>query len=433
MEVWVFGLLIWWLRLYLRGRVDLTPAFIKARPALLLLLVWLLFLLLQIVGLPAVWVEAVSPGAGELFGLVGLGRFTLSLDPFAASAFLLKSLAYSGVFALSLLLLRRSRRIRLMVMVLVLSGVVQAVYGGLMVLSGLEWGFLFEKEYYRGLATGTFINRNHLAGYLEMSLAAGIGLLVADLGEGGALNWRQRLRNTVQWLLSPKMRLRIYLAVMVIGLVLTHSRMGNTAFFSSLIITGVLWSLLSRKRPKRGVLILLASLLIIDIYIVGAWFGVDKVVERLENTSAASETRDEVVRHGLDYLRDYPMVGSGAGSFYAVFPGYREGDVKGYYNFAHNDYLQFGVETGGFGLGLMGLVLLWSAFSALRAVATRSYPLQRGLGFTAFMGILALMIPSTVDFNLQIPAHAAMFMLILAFAWIGVGYRRPEGLGWPPD
>ena len=48
----------------------------------------------------------------------------------------------------------------------------------------------------------------------------------------------------------------------------------------------------------------------------------------------------------------------------------------------------------------------------------RRDPLMRGLSFAAIMGILTLMIHSAADFNLQIPANALTFMLILAFAWI---------------
>ncbi len=84
-----------------------------------------------------------------------------------------------------------------------------------MTLSGVEYGFFMEKEHYRGVATGTFVNRNHLAGYLEMALALGIGLLMADLGGKKALNWRQRLRGFAESLLSSKIRLRVFLAVMV--------------------------------------------------------------------------------------------------------------------------------------------------------------------------------------------------------------------------
>jgi len=51
---------------------------------------------------------------------------------------------------------------------LLLSGTFQAVFGTL--------GAISEGT----SASGTFINRNHLAGYLEMTLAVGIGLLIAD-------------------------------------------------------------------------------------------------------------------------------------------------------------------------------------------------------------------------------------------------------------
>jgi hypothetical protein len=39
-------------------------------------------------------------------------------------------------------------------------------------------------------------------------------------------------------------------------------------------------------------------------------------------------------------------------------------------------------------------------------------------GFAASMAITALLIHSTVDFNLHIPANAATFMVVLALGWI---------------
>ncbi len=431
MEVWVLGLGIWWLLLYLRHKVSVTPAFLKAKPIFLLFGFWLLLLLFQITPLPDGVLALVSPKSIGLHGLIysqdgDSAAKTISVDPYATTGFLLKSLAYLLIFALALLLLRRTAYIRLMITILVLSGVFQAVYGSLMVLSGVEYGFLFEKTDYRGVATGTFINRNHLAGYLEMCLAAGLGILIANPGEGAASSWRGRFRNTVQWIMSTKMSLRIFLAIMVIGLVLTHSRMGNTAFFFSLLVTAGLWFLLAGRRPKRSALILLVTILIVDIYIVGAWFGIDKVVERLEGTTASSETRDEVIQYGLVYFNDFPILGSGAGSFYTVFPGYRKEDVSGFYDFAHNDYLQIAVETGAAGLCLLGLIALFSLWAALMAIYRRHDPVMRGLGFAGFMGILAILIHSIVDFNLQIPANAALFTLLLAFAWIGLGHSRRQ-------
>jgi putative inorganic carbon (HCO3(-)) transporter len=40
--------------------------------------------------------------------------------------------------------------------------------------------------------------------------------------------------------------------------------------------------------------------------------------------------------------------------------------------------------------------------------------------------MLALLIHSSVDFNLQIPANAAMFMVLMALAWVSRYLPRPQ-------
>ena len=144
------------------------------------------------------------------------------------------SFAYLLVFFLTLVLMTNRRRLKFLAYTLVCSGLFQAVYGALMTLSNIEYGFFIKKEAYIGVATGTFINRNHLAGYLEMTLALGIGLLIASLDANSAATFKKKALNFLRLLLSAKARLRASLIIMVIALVLTHSRMGNTAFFASL-------------------------------------------------------------------------------------------------------------------------------------------------------------------------------------------------------
>ena len=106
-----------------------------------------------------------------------------------------------------------------------------------------------------------------------------------------------------------------------------------------------------------------------------------------------------------------------------MFPKYRKQDVGGYYNHAHNDYLEFATETGLVGLSLLGLAVVSSFIIAIIAQYRRRDPLMRGLSFAAIMGICAIMIHSTVDFNLQIPANAITFMLLLSMAWIAFGLK----------
>ncbi len=420
MEIGIFILTLVWLWQYLRSQVTLSPVFYKATPLLIIGLLWLFYITFQIIPLPYSWIQWLSPEAAFMHSLTTPTPHlaTLSVDPHSTVISLLKSLSYVLLFILTLLMVNTRTRLRWVAYTLVFSGLFQAVYGSVMVLEGWEYGFFHEKVYNRKLATGTFINRNHLAGYLEMCLSVGIGLLIAQLGKGSSSDhWRQRIRTLFNWILSKKMRLRLYLVFMVIALVMTRSRMGNTAFFASLMIAGIIALILSRH-ANRATVILLVSLIIIDIFIVGTWFGLEKVKQRIEQTTFASETRDEVDIDTLPYWQNYFWIGSGLGTFYTVFPRYRGADLQKYYEHAHNDYLEFAVETGIVGLILLGLFIFLTLRVVLIAQYRRHNALSRGIAFSVTMAIIALLIHSTVDFNLQIPANAATFMLILALGWV---------------
>lgn len=425
MEVWVYVLAILWLLAFLFHKVRITGTFKSAKAVIVLLFLWLIWILIQITPLPVSWVAILSPMEAshyEIIPAAATDLVTLSVDPHATKAGFLKSLAYVLIFCLTLLLIRRRRRVRQLAYVLIFSALYQAVYGSLISLSGVEYAFFVDDVGTFDLATGTFVNRNHFAGYLVMCLSVGIGIMISSLDTGSGYTWKQHLRNILRLTLSAKLRLRLYLVIMVIALVLTHSRMGNTAFFSSLIIAGGLGLILSHH-ATRSTIILLTSLIIIDILIVGTWFGVEKVVKRIEETRLVTETRDEVDIYAIEQWTDYKWKGSGLGSFYTVFPKYRKQDVAGYYDHAHNDYFEFGTETGIIGLTLLGLVVLLSLSVSIFAQYKRKDPLMRGLSFASIMGITAILIHSTVDFNLQIPSNAATFMLLLAFAWISYSLR----------
>ena len=61
---------------------------------------------------------------------------------------------------------------------------------------------------------------------------------------------------------------------------------------------------------------------------------------------------------------------------------------------------------------------------ALRTLYERRDPLCRGIAFGATMGIIAIMIHSWVDFNLQIPANALTFVVLLALGWAAYSVNR---------
>lgn len=407
-----------WLLLYLAGRVRLPARFwSNLRWPLICLLLVQLWVFLQTLPIPRGWVEVLSPRAAALH--LPATSVPLSLDAEVTRYQLLQGLAYTGGFALAALLLTRRERVEKLLWTVVLSGALQSIYGSLMVLSGIEYGFFVEKYVGQGLATGTFINRNHLAGYLVMALAAGIGLLVSQLGGAAGQSTRAQLRAWLSLVFSSKLLLRLLLAIMVIGLVLTRSRMGNLSFFVSMTVVGGILLASSGKAVSGRVALLLASLLVVDMFIVGRWFGAEEVAERLMATSAATESRDEVDTFSLGILQDYPLTGSGAGTFYTVFPHYSEVVLQGdYYTHAHNDYLELAGDIGLPAFLLLAIFVLLTLKRAFFMQFRSDSKWRRGVGFTVLMVIGWLLIHSAVDFNLYIPANAFTCVILLTLAWV---------------
>lgn len=418
LALWVFALALAWLAGRIRGTHAHSEILHHAWPMLGCGLLWLGYVWLQLVPLPVGILKILSPEAARWHIAAAapatLVAAPLTLDRYATLEAACKSTAYLTFFALSLILLHDRRRIRIAAYALIASGVLQALYGALVSLQSPG-----------EVATGTFANRNHYAAYLAMCLAVGIGVLIASLSGEQNRSWGRFFRNLMQWVITPKMGLRLGLVVMVVALVLTRSRMGNSSFFISLLVTGVIGLLLA-KRATKSMIVLLVSLIAVDVFIVGTYFGTQRVVERIAQTTAETEDRDEVAIYAIGMWKDYPVFGSGLGSFPVVFPRYSAEGTLVSYTHAHNDYLEFGAETGAVGLSLLGLMVLMSFAVALRAQYLRRDPLMRGLSFAAMMGILALMIHSFVDFNLQIPANALTFMLLLAFAWISLYHASAE-------
>lgn len=430
MEVAAFTMLGLWLVLWARNRVVVEVPLRKSWPVFALLGAWVLLLILQIIPMPVSMVRALSPESARIHGLtsvLGVTKdwITISIEPHATQIALLKTLAYIAIFYLFLALVNNRERVQNAARVLVFAAVLHAIFGVLMHLLGTKQVVFGEELFaHDGSASGFYPNRNHFAGMLYMMLAIGIGLLIAGLADRKASSWKKVAANLIEWILSPKMLLRLSLCILVIALTTTHSRMGNTAFFASLLIAGAIGIALS-KHATRNVVVLLVSLVVLDLAIVGSWFGVEKLVKRLEETTVQNvQEREEPAAYAVGIIEDYPVFGSGAGSFYVTFPKYRPETIPLFYDYAHNDYAQIASETGVVGFGLLGLVVAITLGVALRAQAVRRDPLMRGMSFAAIMGITAILIHSWVDFNLHIPANAVFFMVLLALGWISLYMDR---------
>jgi len=256
-------------------------------------------------------------------------------------------------------------------------------------------------------------------------LALGVGLMVSQLGPA-ARNWRDLARQLIDVFLSGKAGLRIVLVILVIGVILTKSRMGNVGFFVGLTGAAILSTALTR-RVNRGLVVFLLSIVVLDVAIIGAYFGVDEVAQRIQQTSQGASLGEQGPGQGpggyvdergnllgvtLPMTRHYLPFGSGAGTFARVFPNFRTQDITAFYRNGHNDYLQILSEMGLPGAAaLLGFWLL-SALGSIRALRSDDRFIA-GFGFGGTMLSVYLALHASVEFNLYIPAVAMMIIIAL--------------------
>ncbi len=126
--------------------------------------------------------------------------------------------------------------------------------------------------------------------------------------------------------------------------------------------------------------------------------------------------RPQITKDSLKMFLQRPIWGWGLGTFPIVYPRYRSFYTNLFINEAHNDYAQLLTE-----MGLLGFTLaLWFLTGVYRRGLLASQRWQNHwdgmLSLAALIGCTGILLHSFVDFNLQIPANAALFYVLCALA-----------------
>ncbi len=385
-----------------------------AKLPLFILYILPIWVLLQNIPLPAFLLNFISPTVLEYN--TGSYWLPLSLDTYSSRLYGLKSLAYAIGFSLSLLLVTSHKRLNIVLHTVLFSGLLQALYGLFMVLSGLEYGFLVEKYVGVGNATGTFVNSNHFGAYMVICLSIGVGLLLGHRQSSPMFLGGFNLSKSFEYILSAKTSLRVALAVMVVALLLSSSRSANGIFIIALVTT-IACSMLISKRWSWPLLIFGALFIVVDIVVLGQWFGFYDVAERLVSTDLNTEDRGSIALMVLSMLRDFPLTGVGGGAFDMVFSTYKTATFDLRYEHAHNDFLQLMVELGIPVFLLMVLFVLLTLKKVLTSLRTNQSTIKRAVAFSALMATVWMLLHSLTDFNLQITANAFTFVILMSLVW----------------
>jgi O-antigen ligase len=313
---------------------------------------------------------------------------------------LLLYLSYGMLVFVVIQTLRRSSQLRTLAWVVCGYGAVIAFFAllqGIAPNGKLYWTW---SALHGGSIYGPYVNRNHYAGLMEMLAPFPIVLAASRFTHG-----------------NRKLTVAAIGALMAGTIFLSGSRGGMLAFALQMVVL----ALLLRRQNNWKQPLVLGTFLAVMIGLL-VWLGGNELTRRLVSiqTEAQQEitggARLTIVRDTLRMWLARPVLGWGLGTFPDVYPQFRTFYNTFFVNEAHNDYVQLLAETGlaGFAVCIWFLVLTFRG--ARGKLEDWTETVNGTLTVAVLLGIVGILVHSFFDFNLQIPANAALFYVLCAIA-----------------
>ncbi len=372
-----------------------------------------------------------------LLFLAGIGLSWLKALSLGAS--LVETIKWVEMLVLYLFVvaLLPARHVKWVVVVLLLTGMAQALLGLYQFIFkvGPEGFLLFGGRFLR--AYGTFAQPNPYAGYLGLVLPLALALTIWGLTdfrvEISDLGWRNRSKIFMLLLLS------LPLGLLLIALFASQSR---GAWMGFIVAAAVTFTIYNKKTAALMTSMVLAGTIIalvgaFDLNLLRFNTSYDLITQRVVDALsiftitdvATIEVNDanfamiERLAHwqaAREMWRDHPWLGVGFGNYPAVYPAYAVGRWLNPLGHAHNYLLNIGAETGL--VGITVYLIFWIfTFGVLWLAVQRSHGFDRAVAAGGLGIMVHLHIHNLFD-NLYVQGMYLHVAIILAL--VSVIYRR---------
>lgn len=430
---WLLGVILVGAPLFKSGQPALAVMELELLAVLLLILVlWqrrldlvtrpeaigltLLFVtpLLYLIPLPAglaEWIpgrEAYRNALSLMDGASADSAATLSLYPLETEAAWLVLLLPVGVYLGARML--DSGQVFRLVLLLLGIGAAQSLLGVLQYGAGEGSPELFGMSLpdVRS-ASGTYTNRNHLAGLLELLLPVAIALTIFSIGRrqgAETRSWRRRVAFFGSMQGHTALMYGAISVLFLVGVIYTRSRGGI-----SLSMLGVLLSTVLFARRIGGDNVYGPAGTIVTLTVgIGLAIGLGQVLDRFSVATAVNDARWPILSSTMEGIGAFSPIGSGPGSYPDVYPLFQPLELgRWFINHAHNDYAEWLFEGGLIAAALILLFLVLFLRQWGRVWTRDTWSRSRFVQIGAGIGILLLALHSLVDYNLHIPANIAYF------------------------
>jgi O-antigen ligase/Tfp pilus assembly protein PilF len=410
-------------------------------PGILPLILVLAFILLQIIPLPGNLVKILSPATFDIYhnssGLIGpIEWLPISLNPRATMMELLRLSAYVLFYITAVQLLANRIFLKrtvavvawfaaLLSIVVIIEFITKSLnyplpHGKILWIRQLSHG---------GSPVGPYVNRNHYAGLMEMIFPLILSMFLAFRPIITRISLKRRIADFFNQKRVHHHFLYGTAAILIAtSIFLSLSRGGilsltlSMSFFATLVIT-------KAKQKRTGLFI--AVIILIVLFLTGTR-GWNAIFDRFENIRSQSglihDNRFIIWKDCEKIIRDFPLLGTGAGTIENIYPLYRTFPGNNVLEHAHNDYIEF-LCTGGI---ILSALMSFCLFSILYPAAKSFNKRRERYSILLFAGCItsigAILLHSLVDFNMQIGANGLYFFFILALTVSAANTRLRSGL-----
>jgi tetratricopeptide (TPR) repeat protein len=417
--------------LWLVGKAMAERSSLQYSNSTWLLLAGIVLLLMQLVPLPATFIQLASPGIQALLPVWngssdgGIRWHTISLAPYETRQSLIVYLAYCLLFLITVDHIRSLADARRILSWMALASAAMALLGIVQYLFSngrFLWIYAHPTRETFHMACGPFANPNHFAHFVVMGIGPGLWIILQH-ARGPSTRVACRKPESI---MAAGSLAALCISSVAVGLSLSR---GGMAMLAVAIVTfGVLvckFELLERRLAVS--LVMMATVCAVALTI----HGMPSVVTQLRSLSPERLTSDASSNQRAKLwwamgraIRHFARCGAGAGAHRELYPAFLRSAPGVEYTHGENGYLQVFEECGIVGLGLVAFAI-WFLVRCCRQLVRSADVHWRRLSCALIPSLLVCVLHSLIDFVWYLPS--CMTMGILVSALIVAARRMASG------
>ena len=380
--------------------LHLKNFYINNKKSIFLYVIFLTYLIFQIIPLPLDLLKFFSPEKIKLLFLIeNISYSSISLSPSNSYFQILNFTSLLLIVFICRMIFYTQRHKYRFYFYLSLAGFISSIIAVLFYLNGNPDFFIIKNSYYQSASTGFFINRTVSSVFLVFCLISSLELL------------KSFEENKKKDNFFFKIYIRLFVIFITIGIITSFSRIGNF-----LLLITILYYLFNEiffeKKKNYSFRIIILLIIFFDLIIIGFYFGKSEIIDRFyflkeDFTSISGEvsstSRFDLIKFGFLELKNFIYFGYGPGGFENLFKLKFINSASQFANHVHADIFEYLGE-----FGLIGFLLI--VFSVIKFFFDKKIFSLINILIITFSIIILLF-----DFSLHIPIIQILFIIFFFF------------------